>query len=73
MVLDKDFWPGGTSTSISFQGRLPESTKKDLKLTVRYLIEENIDEIMVLVKEMIPFFMEHNSEVTALDLLLEVD
>ena len=34
---------------------------------------EPTDQLIGLVREMIPFFMENNSEVTAIDLLMEVD
>jgi len=32
-----------------------------------------VDHLIGLVREMVPYFMENNSEVTAIDLLLEVD
>lgn len=35
--------------------------------------EEPVDHLIGLVREMVPYFMENNSEVTAIDLLLEVD
>lgn len=38
-----------------------------------FLKLEPVDTLISLVREMTPFFMENNSEVTALDLLLEVD
>lgn len=53
--------------------KLLENLKKDSNKDVNLLFLEATDDIIILVKQMLPNFMNNSSEITALDLLLEVD